>query len=211
MEKFFRPVIFALAIMLTGSFASCSIDNDDDESTNNKKALTDLQRKEQVAAMTGNYDGHIYFTNDSTMKTDSISCNWQITAIDSTLRMSNFPVSVFAMGVRNTDARKILLNGGVTELRATMFPYVNDYIDKGYYTYWLEPVKYVLDFTTDYQGTSHTVKVNFTNQIYTYSAIYYGIGEYFERKMQSYILVKDVAVDGVTYTTGLTTYIYGVK
>ena len=145
------------------------------------------------------------------MQTDSISCNWQITPTDSTLRMSNFPVSVLAMGVRSTDARKILLNGGVTEFRAMIIPYFNDIIDKGYYTCWLLPVDYMLNFTIDYQGTSHTVKVDFTDLMFSYNTPYYGILEYFDREMQSNILIKDVVVDGTTYTTERITKIYGVK
>ena len=215
MEKFFRPVIFALAIMLTGCFTSCSIDNDDD-SSNTKKILTSLERKEQVAAIAGNYQGKIYFTNDTTMQIDSINCNWQVTAPDSMLRMADFPVSVFAMGIRNVEARKVLLNGGVTEFRGTLFPYVNDYVEKGYYTFWMEPVDYVLNFNVDLEGTSHTVKVDFTNQMYAYAstgstAIFYSVGEYYNHKLLSYILVKDVVVDGMPFDTGWTTYIYGEK
>jgi len=214
MEKFFKPLALAMTLLLAFTITSCSVGDDDDDSSTN--SLSKMQRSEQVANMAGTYSGRIYFSNDTTLSKDSIPCNWELTAADSTLKITNFPVSVFAMGITNANARKILLNGGVKELTGTILPYFNDYIQQGYYTFWFEPKDYQLSFNVDYEGASHAVKVDFTSQMYAYTnnggpALFYCVGEYYNREIMAYILVKDVVVDGMTLTTGWSSYIYGKK
>ena len=49
------------------------------------------------------------------------------------------------------------------------------------------------------------------NSLYNYASIYYSVGEYLNREMVSYILIKDVVFDNQTFTTGWATFIYGKK
>ena len=209
--KKMKWLMACLAIIAT--FTSCLDDKNDDSKP---RTLTQAQIASQLFEMAGDYSGYLYFTNDTTMKRDSIPCAWHVSAPDSAIVIHNFPMSVLANGIRDTLAKNTLLNGESLSLRALLRPYFNDNHEKGYYTYWMLPMNDKLEFSVYRNNTKHDVKVDFTyqmqvNSLYNYASIYYSVGEYLNREMVSYILIKDVVFDNQTFTTGWATFIYGKK
>ncbi|MBO4850035.1 MAG: DUF4840 domain-containing protein [Prevotella sp.] len=200
-------------LALTAAVSSCLSDDDKD---NNYTDLTPAQRAAQIYEMSGLYTGYIYAINDTTMKTDSIPCEWRIIATDSSLVVNNFPVSIARYGISNVTAREILNSAGTQSLRAVLHPYNNTAFDKGYYTFTILPDNYKLSFVTEYEGKQHDVELNLTYQLNSISyagiaTVLYAVGEYYAQQMNAYILIKDVKIDDATYTTGSPTYIYGKK
>ena len=211
MENLKKMMLMLTCLGILVAFSSCLSDDDD----NNVETLTPEQKKSQIFEMGGTYSGFMYFYNDKTLKTDSISCNWHVSVNDSVLTIPYFPVAVFANGINDSIARNRLINGGTQTFKATLHPYYNDNYTKGLYTFWMLADNDKMEFTIDDEGTSHNVKVDLAYQMYVNSylgnAALYSVGQYMQNKMVSYILVKDVVIDNYTYNTAWYTYIYGSK
>lgn len=209
--KKMKWLLACLAILAT--ITSCLDDKNDDSKP---RTLTQTQIASQLFEMSGDYSGYVFFTNDSTMKVDSIPCAWHVSAPDSAIIIHNFPMPLLANGIRDTLARNTLLNGESVSLRALLRPYFNDNYEKGYYTYWMLPINDKLEFSVYRNDIKHDVKVDFTyqmqvNNLYSLASIFYSVGEYMNREMVSYILIKDVVFDNQTFTTGWATFIHGKK
>ena len=212
MENLKKMMMLLACMGIVATFTSCLSDDDDDKESN---ILTQAQKSAQVFEMAGSYNGFVYTTNDKTMKADSVSCAWQISASDSSLVIPNFPMAFLANGINDSIAKKSLLNGGNIPLHAMIHPYYNSNHTKGYYTFWTLVNDDKLEFTIDYEGTSHNVKVDFAYQMYVNyalgNAIVYSVGDYMNNEMESYILIKDVVFDNNTYSTLWPLYIYGKR
>lgn len=212
MENLKKMMMMLACMGIVATFTSCLSDDDDD---NDNNILTQAQKSAQIFEMAGTYDGFVYTTNGNTLKVDSVGCTWHISANDSAIVIPNFPVAIFANGINDSIAKNNLINGGTTTLRAVLHPYYNNNHSKGYYTFWQLVDEDKLEFTIDEEEKSHNVKVNFSYQMYVNSvlgnAYIYSVGQYISNEFLSYILVKDVVFDGVTYSTAWPSYIYGKK
>lgn len=212
MENLKKMMMLLACLFFLAAFSSCLGDDDNDDNNN---VLTSSQKSAQIYEMAGTYNGHLFTTNDSTMKLDSISCNWRITANDSAVIIPNFPVAVLANGISNMDVKKCLLEGGTTTLKATLHPFYNSDHTKGLYTFWMLVNDDNMAFTIEDNGNSHNVKVEFAYQMYiNYSlgnAFFYSTGKYMTNEILSYILVNKVDFDDKTFTTAWPSYIYGKK
>ncbi len=206
-------MMMVMCMGIMAAISSCLGDTDD---TTNSRTLTPTQKSTQIYEMAGTYTGHAYFTNDTTMTVDSIACSWSITALDSAIIIPNFPVAILANGIKDNTARAALLNGGYATFNAVLHPYYNDSYANGLYTYWMLPKDNKMEFALYSNDTRHDVKVDLTYQMqatngWSTSANFYAIGEYINRKMVAYILIKDVVFDNAIYTTGWAVNIYGSK
>lgn len=188
----------------------------DDDNSNTQKDLTDAEKAAQLSAISGNYDGKVFFSNDTTMHIDSLDVTWRITAMDSMLTIHNFPVRILANGIVNNNARSILDTDLREMLRAYIIPYANNYGKEDYYTFWVIPKEGTFSFTVEKDNVEHQVKVVFAQSMTAQSSLqgygqFYSVGEYLSKEMMSFFLIKDVIIDNVTYTPGLACYIRGEK
>lgn len=214
MQTLKKSFIMLTCLALTASISSCL--NDDNDNDIKYADLTPTQKAAQIHEMAGQYTGHIYVLNDTTLKTDSIPCQWYINGSDSSLVVSDFPVSIASYGLRNEGARKMLKAASSRPLRVTLHPYSNTAFDQGYYTFTATPDNNKLSFVTEYEEKTHNVEIEFASQMFSssytgVSATLYAIGEYYKQEMNTYILIKGIKIDDATYTTGTPTYIYGKK
>ena len=206
-------MLMLVCIAFMGAITSCLSDNDNED---NVYTLTPSQKAAQIFEMGGTFYGHLFFTNDSTLKLDSIPCVWNLSAKDSVLSIPNFPVELFANGIYDNNIKQSLLNGGTVPFNAVVHPYYNNNHTKGYYTFWTLVDDDKMQFTLNNDGTSHDVTVNFAYQMTVYhnwanGATFSSIGEYMDNEFLAYILVKDVIFDGKTCKTTWPSYIYGKK
>ncbi len=212
MENLKKMMVMLICMGIMATITSCL---GDDDNNNTQTVLTASQKSAQIYEMSGNYNGYVYFTNDSTLRTDSSSCVWRLAASDSALVIPNFPVAILANGVNDNVAKKCLLNGGTTTFKGVLHPYYNTNNSKSYYTYWMLVDNDKMEFTIENEGTSHNVTVNYVYQMVANNGInystFYSVGDYLNGEMLVYILVKDVIFDNKTFTTGWASYIFGKK
>jgi hypothetical protein len=214
MKKLFY--LFICTIVASASFTSCLSDDDDDDK-NTLSPLTAQQRAEQLAAIQGFYSGQLFFINDTTLLADSVDVDWKVTAPDSTLTVSQVPVKVFSQGIGNSIHRKLLNNSdAMLVLNSNLIPYVNDSEQTGYYTFWSIPTEGKKTFSiVDEEGKGHEVTIEFMQQVTQASGYgyytYYAIGQFYDKKFLSYILIKGITVDGSTNSVNRVMYILGNK
>ena len=214
MQTLKKSFIMLTCLALTASISSCL--NDDNDNDIKYADLTPTQKAAQTNEMAGQYAGHIYVLNDTTMKRDSIPCQWRINASDSSLTVSTFPVSIASYGLKNEGARNIIKAAGTRPLRVILHPYSNTAFDQGYYTFTVVPDNYKFSFTTEYEEKAHNVEIEFAYQLFSssytgISSTLYAVGEYYKQEMNAYFLIKGIKIDDATYNTGTPTYIYGKK
>ncbi len=212
--------LFTFVLCLTAGllFTSC-LNNDDD---NDKKTITPLtpqQRLAQLADMQSIYSGKVFFTNDSTQLIDSISgIDWSVLAPDSTLTLRNLPMKVLAHGLPNTELKQQLLKSTDTQsITADVKPFVNESNSQNYYTFWVLPKEYKSHFTVNFGDTSHEIDIEYDYQMtvalsfYYASMTYYSTGEYYNRQMVAYFLVKSITCDGSKYYVNRVFFLKGEK
>ncbi len=209
-----KKIFYLMLCMAIGLGATSCLSNKDDD--DNHKVLTKADKEAQLRSMAGIYNGYIIYINDTTNRTDSTVISWQLTPQDSSLTVTNLPVKLLAQGINSTDIRSILLAGGTEELKATVHPYAVNSDNVGLYAFWVIPREYKLAFTTEYEGANHDVEVTFTDGMTAYTSSYttaqfYAYGMYLNTKMEWYLLVKSVKVDGREWTTGRAMMVYGQK
>lgn len=224
MKNLFGKTFFAAcALVVAASFASClGNDNDDD----NQRTLTKSEKAKYCSAIMGVYDGFLYYQpdysldyNSSSLKTDSVSVHFTITAQSDTLAALNipmFPASLlgeYKNIIADGTSRSILQNLPDQEFIALLVPF---YYDASYYTFYLLPnfdgKALTNSFNTeqvyecsynDADGSVHTVSISYTAYITT--TTYYGTyGTLFysptTKGLVGSVLIKSVTVDGNTYT-----------
>lgn len=212
-----KKVFYLMLCMIIGLCATSCL-SDDGNDNNNYAPLTQEQKAAQIKAMSGLYNGWIYYINDTTNMNDSTSISWEVTPNDSALTIFNFPVKILANGIsRVSDSRKILMEGGTESVSAILHPYANTSNTSGLYTFWFFPRDFKMEFTTEYEGKDYDVSVEFTDEMSAYttdwtsSSRFYAYGEYYESKMMGYLLIKSVKVGENSFTTGRATLVYGKK
>ncbi|MBP5386787.1 MAG: DUF4840 domain-containing protein [Prevotella sp.] len=213
-----KKVFYLMLCMIVGLCATSCLSDDGNDNNNNYTPLTQEQKAAQMKAMSGLYSGWIYYINDTTNTKDSTSISWELTSNDSTLTIFRFPVKVLANGIsRASDARKILMASETESVSAILHPYANTVNINGYYTFLFFPRDFKMEFTTEYEDKVYDVKVEFADEMSAYttdwtsSSYYYAYGEYYENKMQGYLLIKSVKVGDNSFTTGWPTLIFGNK
>lgn len=208
-----KITLFMLCLLAGLSLTACL---GDDDNSNAPKVLTDAEKAAQLSAISGDYEGQVFFSNDTIMRTDSLEVSWRITAMDSMLTIRNFPVRILANGIVNTEARSILNTDSREMLHAYIIPYANNYGTEGHYTFLIIPKEGTFSFTVEKDEVEHQVKVVFAQSMTAQSSLqgyglFYSVGEYLSKEMMAFFLIKDVVIDNVTYTPGLACYIRGEK
>ena len=201
--------------MVITSMTAC-LGNDDDNNNYQIKPLTPTEKAAQMLDMSGEYNGKLYFINDTTFVNDSVNISWSVNAFDSIMTIRNFPVRVLANGISEPITRTLLLSGGEFDMRAMLHPYANNFKTEGHYTFYMLPIDYTASFSIIDGEKTHSGTVTFTSQMTAYSSyaqesIFYATGEYYQRQFAGYLLIKSVSVDDLSYITGRTCMVYGKK
>ena len=199
------------------SMTSCLFDDDDNNNNNNTvQPLTPAQKTAMIAEMAGDYDGYIYFTNDSS-RTDSVKVRASVTAADSVFAIYDFPYRVLSQGITNTTMHELIDKAGESVFREVLRFYANSMgLDK-LYTFWALPQsedQLSHKFTID--GKEHDIRVTFSGQIntlnyYGITNIYYPCGEFYQKELLVYILVSEIRVDDMVWNLNRVFYYYGKK
>ena len=212
-----KKVFYLMLCMIVGLCATSCL-SDDGNDNNNYAPLTHEQKAVQIKEMAGIYGGWIYYINDTTNAIDSTAISWELTARDSMMTIVNFPVKVLANGISKTsDAHKILMDGSSVQVSSILHPYANTIDQSGYYTFWFFPRDFKIEFTTEHEGKDYDVTVEFTDEMSAYttdwssSSRFYAYGQYYEKKLLAYLLIKSVKVGENNYITSRAMEIFGSK
>ena len=195
--KKIRNILLLLACCLAVSTSFTSCINDNDNNSDNGHYFTKAERAIALTAIEGNYQSNIkWYTDASNSKVDSMKTSFSIA--DSTLSMP-FPVSILYKYVPSADSSAVKAASPVT-FTATIHPYYsistsnyNSYWLNGSYGYYFIPDK-PLTFTAN----NNQYKIEFYTDTYmsfVYSVIY-PICEYYNKKLNGYILIKSITVNG---------------
>jgi len=202
--KELRNMMMCLLCMAIATFAltSCLDDDDDEEVT---AVLTAAEKTQQMNAMEGFYNGHVYFDNDTTHLMDSVATSWYVTAADSVLSIPVFPVSCLANCVSHTTVKAVLKAAPDQHFEAVLHPFWNINKDSGYYTFLMVPRENSLSFPVELDGRTYQVMVNFTTSMTAYNSYgqqvaVYTSGAFNHPKISAYLLVKDISIDYTDYT-----------
>ena len=212
-----RLTLYIMSIAIVAfTFSSCI--KDDDNNTVTYRILTQSEKVKSLIESQGAYTGKLYYYNNSS-QSDSIDIHWTVSGSDSILTITDFPISAFSNSAYTDDATTTLLKNAPTrELTFTLHGYYNTGFDGGFYSFTLAPnITGVIinpDKTEDDKGNNITI--SYANYIQDYTvygqSIYtYPICEYFDKKMQGYILVEKLTVNNTTVTVGKAYYFYGKK
>ena len=210
--RFFTMLMLFVAAM-GFTMTSCLSDNDDD---NKSKALTPAQKAAMMAEMAGDYNGYIYFVNDSS-RLDSILVHSSLNASDSLFTIYDFPYRALTPGIADENLRDIITNAGEGIFKDVLQLYSNTSTDKGFYTFLALPLTAdQLERTFHYDGKEHVIKLNYASQITNYSIygatqVYYPMGEFYKNEIIVYILFNTIEVDGDNRTLNRVLYYYGKK
>ena len=211
--RFFTMLMLCVAAM-GFTMTSCLSDTDDD--SNKVKPLTPADKAAMIAEMAGEYNGYIYFVNDSS-RMDSILVHSAVTASDSLFTIYDFPYKALTPGIADETLRDIITNAGEGIFKDVLQFYANTSKDKGFYTFMALPLTAdQLERTFNYDGKEHTIKLKYAAQIANYniygaSSIYYPCGEFYKNEMIVYILFNTIEVDGDVRTLNRVLYYYGKK
>lgn len=212
-----KKLLYFVILLMLGCFAgttftSC-IDNDDDNDT--IPPITEAEKQARLLLMDGYYTGYLYFVNDSTQKADSIATDWVVSARDSSIHISNFPVRALANGITNVDRHNLLLNSNATfPLTSNIYFYNHNFENKEIYAFWNVPQDLKKSFSiTDEQGNEHTVEIKFQEQLTTmnymgYYSTDYAIGYYLKKNMQCYYIISDIIIDNTVNTVNRVLLVY---
>lgn len=202
--KELRTMMMCLLCMAIATFAltSCLSDDDDDEVT---AVLTPAEKTQQINAMEGFYNGHVYFDNDTTHAMDSVATTWYVTAADSVLSIPAFPVSCLANSVSHSTAKAVLKAAPDQHFNAVLHPFWNINKDGGYYTFMTVPKENSLSFQVELEGKTHQVMLNYATSMNAYNSygqqvVVYTSGAFSQPKISAYVLVKDISIDYTAYT-----------
>ncbi|MBO4315929.1 MAG: DUF4840 domain-containing protein [Prevotella sp.] len=213
--KRFTLYIMSIAIV---AFAFSSCLKDDDNNTVANRVLTQSEKVKSLIESQGAYTGKLYYYNNSS-QSDSIDIHWTVSGSDSILTITDFPISAFSNSAY-TDATTtdLLKNSPTKELSFTLHGYYNSGFDGGFYSFTLAPNITGVIITPDDEesGKDNTINISYANYLQDYTiygqTIYtYPICEYFEKKMQGYVLIDKLMVNSNTVNVNKAYYFYGKK
>ena len=213
MKKLLYFVVFMMLGSLTGiALTSCLNDDDDNDTI---PVITEADKQARLLLMDGYYGGHLHYYNDSIQKKDSVAIDWVVSARDSSIHITNFPVNILANGITNIEKHDLLANSNATfPLTSNIYFYSNTYGDADLYTFWNIPKDSKVTFSiTDEQGKEHPVEIKFQEQLTSmnylgYYSTDYAIGFFKKKKIQCYYIISDIILDSNVYTVNRIFYIY---
>lgn len=178
------PLII-LGFILSMSVASC-INNDD-----NTSGLTDEEKKNCVAKMSGTYQGKIYYFDKNIDKTkypsqtDSIeNATVRFSYPESAFVIEDFPVKLLFKQISNHDDLKAAAEEyGNTDIKVTYIPYSTQG-NYQYIVYYNQPQ--TISMTLNYGNLNHDVKVAFMLNNY---------GEWYNSKAHFQLVEGAIYVD----------------
>lgn len=177
--------LLILGLMLSVSMVSCLNDDDDN------KGLSDNEKKNCVAKMSGNYQGKIYYFDKNIDKTqypkqtDSIEdVTVRFSYPESAFIIEDFPVKLFFKQIKNHDDLKAAAEEyGQTDLKVVYVPYATQDSYK-YIAYYNQPQ--TVSMKLKYGNLDHEVKVAFMLNSF---------GEWYNKKAHLQLVEGAVYVD----------------
>lgn len=210
-------VALALSVATVFSVSSC-LDSGNGGTQYPQMSLSDSI--EAVNNAIGSFAGKLYYINPTkttSNREDSVDVKWRISKETMTrggMTIENFPIKPLALYVTNMTSMvksKEILEAAPEQVYTTsLIPYLKlEVSNSSYFQYSILPKKKELEFSVDYAGSAHRVKVIFAEYITDASGYYYYPVAYKREKLfQGNIIINKVTVDGVEHSIGT---VFGIK
>ena len=210
-------VALALSVATVFSVSSC-LDSGNGGTQYPQMSLSDSI--EAVNNAIGSFTGKLYYINPTkttSNREDSVDVKWRISKETMTIggmTIENFPIKPLALYVTNMTSMvksKEILEAAPEQIYTTsLIPYLKlEVSNSSYFQYSILPKKKELEFSVEYAGSAHRVKVIFAEYITDASGYYYYPVAYKREKLfQGNIIINKVTVDGVEHSVGT---VFGIK